>query len=48
MSIEKRETVHITGVSHQGEGIGRLADGRVVFVPGALPEEDVMLSNCKM
>ena len=45
MSIEKRETVHITGVSHQGEGVGRLADGRVVFVPGALPEEDVIIGD---
>ena len=45
MSIEKRETVHITGVRHQGEGVGRLADGRVVFVPGALPEEDVIIGD---
>lgn len=29
--------ISIDDLSHQGEGIGRLADGTVVFVPGGLP-----------
>ena len=33
------ETVSITGVSSEMKGVGRLSDGRVVFVPGALPGE---------
>ncbi|MEN6350995.1 MAG: 23S rRNA (uracil(1939)-C(5))-methyltransferase RlmD [Syntrophomonas sp.] len=32
----------IQGISHDGQGVGRL-DGKVVFVPGALPGEDVEL-----
>lgn len=34
----------VTSVSHDGEGIGRLDDGRVVFVAGALPGERVRVS----
>jgi 23S rRNA (uracil1939-C5)-methyltransferase len=35
------ETVHIHGLSVKGEGIGRLPDGRVVFIEGALPGDTV-------
>ena len=36
----------VTSVSHDGEGIGRLEDGRVVFVAGALPGERVRVTLC--
>ena len=35
------ERVLITGVGSQLQGVGRLADGRAVFVPGAIPGETV-------
>ena len=35
------ERVRITGIGSELQGVGRLADGRAVFVPGALPGEDV-------
>ena len=35
------ERVLITGVGSELQGVGRLADGRAVFVPGALPDEEV-------
>ena len=38
MSIEK--TV-ITGVTSEMQGVGRMEDGRAVFVSGALPGEQV-------
>ena len=38
------EDVAITGVAAGGEGVGRLGDGRVVFVRGALPGERVRVS----
>lgn len=31
--------IAITGLSHDGQGVGRLEDGRVVFVPDLLPGE---------
>ncbi|HEV7861441.1 MAG TPA: TRAM domain-containing protein, partial [Acidimicrobiia bacterium] len=31
----------MTGIAAGGEGVGRLADGRAVFVRGALPGERV-------
>lgn len=34
-------TVHIAKVVYGGDGLGRLGDGRVVFVPGALAGETV-------
>ena len=34
----------ITGLSHDGCGVGRTPDGKVAFVPGALPEETVSAS----
>ncbi|MGI9600649.1 MAG: TRAM domain-containing protein, partial [Acidimicrobiales bacterium] len=33
--------IAVTGVSSDGAGVGRDADGRVVFIPGALPDETV-------
>jgi len=33
------QAVPITGLSHDGDGVGRLADGRAVFVAGALAGE---------
>ena len=33
------ERVQFTGVGSQLQGVGRLADGRAVFVPGAIPGE---------
>lgn len=33
--------ITITGLNHEGAGIGHLQDGRVIFVPGALPGEQV-------
>ena len=35
------ETIQITGVGSELQGVGRLADGRAVFVPGAIPGERV-------
>ena len=35
------ELIRITGVGSELQGVGRLADGRAVFVPGALPGESV-------
>jgi len=36
-------TIMITGLNHEGAGVGRLENGMVVFVPGALPGERVSL-----
>jgi len=33
----------ITTIAAGGDGLGRDADGRVVFVPGALPGESVAI-----
>ena len=33
--------LHITGLSHDGCGVGRTAEGKVVFVPGALPDATI-------
>ena len=35
------ERIEITGTGSELQGVGRLADGRAVFVPGALPGETV-------
>ena len=35
------ERIEITGIGSQLQGVGRLADGRAVFVPGAIPGERV-------
>ncbi|MDK2893896.1 MAG: rRNA (uracil1939-C5)-methyltransferase [Moorella sp. (in: firmicutes)] len=37
------EKVDITGLTHEGAGVGRLQDGLAVFVPGALPGERVKI-----
>ena len=37
-------TLHITGLSHDGSGVGRDDDGKVVFVPGTLPDETVTVT----
>lgn len=42
-SQEGDEAVAITGLSVDGEGIGRLADGRVVFVDRALPGDEAQI-----
>lgn len=36
-----RETIFITGVGSEMQGVGRLSDGRAVFVPFAIPGETV-------
>jgi tRNA/tmRNA/rRNA uracil-C5-methylase (TrmA/RlmC/RlmD family) len=41
MGVGLSEEVVVTGVAAGGEGVGRLADGRTVFVRGALPGERV-------
>ena len=41
--MKQQLTIEITGLSHQGEGIGRLPDGTVVFVPKALVGEKVFV-----
>lgn len=33
--------IEITRIAHGGEGIGQLDDGRVVFIPGAIPGDTV-------
>ena len=33
--------IQITRIAHGGEGIGQLDDGRVVFIPGAIPGDTV-------
>lgn len=35
------ERIEITGIGSELQGVGRLADGRAVFVPGAIPGETV-------
>ena len=35
------ERIQITGTGSELQGVGRLSDGRAVFVPGALPGEVV-------
>ncbi|MBE3572972.1 MAG: 23S rRNA (uracil(1939)-C(5))-methyltransferase RlmD [Moorella humiferrea] len=37
------QKIEITGLNHEGAGVGRLPDGMVVFVPGALPGERVKI-----
>ena len=38
---ERIENIRVTGIGSELQGVGRLADGRAVFVPGALPGEAV-------
>lgn len=37
----------IIGLTHDGEGVGRLADGYTLFIPGALPNEKVQAKVLK-
>ncbi|PRR68598.1 23S rRNA (uracil(1939)-C(5))-methyltransferase RlmD [Neomoorella humiferrea] len=37
------QKIEITGLNHEGAGVGRLPDGMVAFVPGALPGERVKI-----
>ena len=39
-TVEREAEIEITGINHQGEGVGRL-EGMVVFVPGTVPGERV-------
>ena len=41
------ERVCITGIGSELQGVGRLADGRAVFVPGALPGEDIEIETVR-
>ena len=41
------ESIEITGIGSDLQGVGRLADGRAVFVPGALPGERVEIEIVK-
>ncbi len=40
--MDREAEIEITGINHQGEGVGRL-EGLVVFVPGAVPGERVSI-----
>jgi 23S rRNA (uracil1939-C5)-methyltransferase len=46
-SARSGEIVRVEKVVAEGDGLGRLADGRVVFVEGALPGETVEISIVK-
>ena len=37
--MNETEKIEITGISSELQGVGRLGDGRAVFVPGAIPGE---------
>lgn len=39
------ESIEITGLSSEGEGVGRLEDGRVAFVDGGVPGDRVELRD---
>ncbi len=39
---EQNDAVLITGLGHSGEGVGRYTDGRVLFVAGAVPGDEVI------
>lgn len=41
--MNQKVTVNITGLTHQGEGVGRLPDGLAVFVPGTIPGEQAVI-----
>jgi tRNA/tmRNA/rRNA uracil-C5-methylase (TrmA/RlmC/RlmD family) len=39
--VSAPQQISVTGITHGGDGVGRLDDGIAVFVPGALPGETV-------
>jgi 23S rRNA (uracil1939-C5)-methyltransferase len=39
--VDDQQTIEIQRMTHEGEGIGYLSDGRIAFVPGGLPGETV-------
>lgn len=39
----KSEKVTVSALAYGGDGVCRLSDGRVCFVPGALPQEELMI-----
>lgn len=41
--VGEQFTVEITGLSHEGAGVGRV-DGRVVFIPGSLPGDMIRMA----
>ena len=41
--MKAMEEILITGAGSELQGVGRAADGRAVFVPGALPGERVLV-----
>jgi len=45
VSEEAQQPIEITGLSSDGEGIGRLDDGRVAFVEGGVPGDVVELGE---
>ena len=42
--MKTTELIDITGIGSELQGVGRLADGRAVFVPGAIPGEVVEIN----
>lgn len=47
--VGTREVVPLTGLAHDGDAVGRLSDGRAVFVAGGLPGElaEVVVTEVK-
>ncbi|MDR3307654.1 MAG: 23S rRNA (uracil(1939)-C(5))-methyltransferase RlmD [Coriobacteriales bacterium] len=44
MFVGAPETIRIQALAYEGAGVGRLEDGRAVFVPDALPDELVQVA----
>ena len=41
------DPIVVTGLSHEGRGIGKTAEGKTVFIEGALPQERVNFTTIK-
>jgi len=41
------EPIVVTGLSHEGRGLGQTEDGKTVFIEGALPQEQVRFTTLK-